>query len=219
MFEAVIFDMDGLLINSEEYWFKARQLLAKEVNREWNIEDQLAAMGGSTQEWVSYMAQKWQCGLTEQEIETRIIDHMHALYKEQIPYNPGAVEAVTMCAELGPIALASGSPTSLIKTVTADPALRGKFRAILFGDDFERGKPAPDIYLAAAKALGVNPANCVCLEDSGNGILSGKNAGLKVIAVPDDRFLPPPEKLNRADLILNSLTELSPEMLEELAAR
>ena len=115
-----------------------------------------------------------------------------------------------------PTALASGSHPALIDVVTADDAVRGKFEVIVAADEVGAGKPAPDVYLAAAERLGAEPASCVCLEDSGNGILAGVRAGMQVIAVPDPRFPPRPEALERAHLVLESLTDLTPEHLERL---
>ena len=115
------------------------------------------------------------------------------------------------------VGLASGSPRVLIDAVTNNAAMRGKFQAIVCSDEMPRGKPAPDVYLKAAEILGVEPARCVCLEDSGNGILSGKNAGMKVIAVPDARYAPPaPHVLQQADLVLASLRDFNLAVLESL---
>ena len=141
---------------------------------------------------------------------------MVALYQKQIPYLPGASEAVALSATKYPTGLASRSPRRLIDAVTNDIALRGKFKAIISGDQVAHGKPAPDIYLATAKAMGVKPADCVCLEDSGNGILAGKNAGMKVIAVPDERYRPSSAKLDQADAILDSLAAFSLATIEQI---
>ncbi len=215
MIAAVIFDMDGLLIDSEPCWDKARSLMAADVGVQWNEADHRAVMGVSTREWVAYMMKRLDLTLAPQEVEQQIIDQMVRLYRQQIPFLPGAVEAVSLAAAHYPTALASGSPRALIDTVTSDSALRDRFQAILSGDEVKHGKPSPDIYLAAARSLGVEPEHCVCLEDSGNGIVAGKAAGMKVIAVPDDRFPPAAEKLGQADTILSSLQDLSLATLTE----
>lgn len=211
MIKAIIFDMDGLLIDSEPCWDEARRIMADEVGVAWNKDDHKAVMGVSTHEWVSYMKKRLSLEMDDKELEDRIITNMRQIYRERIPFLPGALETVKLASANYPTGLASGSPQGLIETVTADPRLQGKFQVILSGDNFEKGKPAPDIYLAAAEQLQVTPENCVCLEDSGNGILAGKNAGMKVIAVPDPRFMPSQDKLGQADLILSSLTEFSLE--------
>ncbi len=209
MIQAVIFDLDGLLVNSERYWDQARQQMAAEVGRDWNVDDHRATMGVSTRVWANYMIRRLELGLSPEEVESRIIGKMLELYRQGIPYLPGAIDAVDLALRHYPIGLASGSPQVLIDAVTADPPMRGKFKAIVGSDRLPRGKPAPDVYLEAARQLEIKPEHCVCLEDSGNGILAGKAAGMKVIAVPDARFAPPGAALARADLQLASLREFS----------
>lgn len=216
MVKAIIFDMDGLLIDSEFCWDEARKRMAKEVGVEWNSDDHKAVMGVSTHEWVSYMIKRLSLTISPQEVEETIVNSMKEIYAENIPFLPGALEAVSLAHTHYPTGLASGSPQKLIDTVTGSPSLLGKFHVILSGDSFDHGKPSPDIYLAAAKELNIDPEQCVCLEDSGNGILAGKNAGMKVIAVADKRFMPSEEKLANADVILNSLTELSLDTFQGL---
>lgn len=208
--------MDGLLIDSEPCWDEARRIMAAKAGVDWNKDDHKAVMGVSTNEWVEYMIKRLALDMPAAEVEETIVATMRDLYNQRIPFLSGAEQAVTLAASNYPTGLASGSPQSLIDTVIDAPSLRDKFRVVLSGDQFAKGKPAPDIYLAAAKALGVEPEHCVCLEDSGNGILSGANAGMKVIAVPDPRFMPSEEKLKRADVVLGSLTEFSLETLAML---
>ncbi len=216
MIEAIIFDMDGLLIDSEPRWDEARHIMAAEVGVEWNKNDHKAVMGVSTDKWVSYMIERLSLDMPAKEVEETIISTMRDLYSQRIPFLDGAEQAVELSSRYFPTGLASGSPQSLIDTVTSAPSLQGKFGVILSGDQFSQGKPSPEIYLAAANALGIEPERCVCLEDSGNGILAGKNAGMKVIAVPDPRFLPSEEKLEKADVILTSLTDFSLETVKGL---
>lgn len=219
MIEAVIFDMDGLLVDSEPVWDKARRGMAEEVGKDWNEADHQAVMGVSTQAWADYMINRLELSLSPQEVQDQIIVRMLALYQTGIPYFPGAVEAVKLAAQHYPTALASGSHRALIDAVAADAALRGQFRIILSADEVGAGKPAPDVYLETAKRLEVKPEHCVCLEDSGNGILAGHRAGMRVIAVPDPRFPPAPDKLALADLILPSLSGFSLELIHHLEDR
>lgn len=216
MIEAVIFDMDGLLVDSEPVWDKARQGMAETVGKEWTKEDHQAVMGVSTQAWAEYMMNRLELSLSPQEVQDQIVARMIALYQTSIPYFPGAVEAVHLAARHYPTALASGSHPALIEAVTADAAMRGQFQVILSADEVKAGKPAPDVYLEAAKRLGVKPEHCVCLEDSGNGIVAGHRAGMKVIAIPDPRFPPAPDKLSLADVILPSLGGFSLELIRQL---
>jgi HAD superfamily hydrolase (TIGR01509 family) len=209
MFEAVIFDLDGLLVDSEPVWDRARKAMADEVGRAWTHDDHKAVMGVSTQEWAAYMITRLGLTLTPEEVQDQIIARMIELYRRDIPYLPGAVAAVQLAASRGLTALASGSHRALIDTVTADAAMRGRFQVIVAADEVGAGKPSPDVYLAAAERLGVKPERCVCLEDSGNGILAGVRAGMKVIAVPDPRFAPKQALLEQAHLVLPSLTAFS----------
>ena len=216
MIKAIIFDMDGLLIDSEVYWNEARRIMADKAEEKWNDDDHQAVMGVSTHEWVSYMIDRLSLDMSPGKVEETVVMTMRELFCQRIPFHPGAEQAVTLSNRHYPTGLASGSPQSLINIVTNTPALRGKFQVVLSGDQVQQGKPSPDIYLFAAKALKIPPENCVCLEDSGNGILAGKNAGMKVIAVPDPRFLPPDEKLNKADVVLNSLADFSLKTIKHI---
>lgn len=217
MIAAVMFDMDGLLVDSEPVWDEARSMMARSVGKSWNRADHKAVMGVSTEEWVDYMIRRLDLNLPPQTVETEIIAQMVALYERRIPFFKGASKAVALAADAFPTGLASGSPRRLIDTVTRHPALKDKFKAILSADQTGRGKPAPDVYLAAAAALAVAPEVCVCLEDSGNGILAGKSAGMRVIAIPDPRFPPSTEKLAQADVILESLSQFSLATIAGLA--
>ncbi|MEX1297160.1 MAG: HAD family phosphatase [Candidatus Limnocylindrales bacterium] len=216
MIQAIIFDMDGLLVDSEPVWDEARKWMADQAGKPWGSNDHHAVMGVSTEEWADYMIERLELTLSRQEVIDAVIGHMVEMYRAGVPYFPGAVELVEAAASAFRTALASGSHPTLIETVTADPPMRDRFEVIVAADDVGRGKPAPDVYLAAAERLGLDPADCVCLEDSGNGILSGADAGMKVVAVPDPRFPPAAEKLARAHLVVRSLTEVTPDRLRAL---
>jgi HAD superfamily hydrolase (TIGR01509 family) len=216
MIEAIIFDMDGLLVDSEPVWDRARKSMADEAGKDWNKEDHKAVMGVSTDEWVAYMIRRLELTLSPQEVQAQVIERMVEMYQAGIPYFPGAVEAVHLAAQHFPTALASGSHRTLIDTVTADAAMQGQFQVILSADEVGAGKPAPDVYLETARRLGVPPEKCVCLEDSGNGILAGVRAGMKVIAVPDSRFAPKQDILDQAHLLLPSLTPFSLDLIKQL---
>jgi HAD superfamily hydrolase (TIGR01509 family) len=216
MINAIIFDLDGLLVDSEPCWDRVRQQLAAEYGQSWTEVDQRAVMGVSTATWADYLITRLGLDLTQQAVIERVVGKMLALYQEHIPFLPGAVPAVQLAAKHYPTALASGSERSLIEVVVQDPAMQGKFQAVVCTDDLPRGKPAPDVYLEAARRLNVSPEVCVCVEDSANGILAGKAAGMKVIAVPDMRFNPNPEVLQQADVVLGSLEEFSLELINKL---
>jgi beta-phosphoglucomutase-like phosphatase (HAD superfamily) len=208
--QAIIFDMDGLLVDSEPCWDAARKTWAAERGVDWGPEDHRACMGVSTAVWADYMIRRLELDLTREQVIDRVVAGMRDIYSRGIPYKPGAVGAVARAAACCPVGLASGSEKSLIQMMLADRPMAGKFMAWVCTDDMARGKPAPDVYLECARQLGVDPRACVCLEDSGAGIQSGKAAGMKVIAVPDPRFPPKPEILAMADVVLNSLEQFDP---------
>ncbi len=216
MLQAVVFDMDGLLVDSEPCWYQARRDMAAAVGKEWNEEDVRACMGVSTLEWVAYMIKRLDLDLSPAQVQQQMLDRLLALYQVRIPFLPGSVQAVQLAAAHFPTALASGSHQSLIDAVLRDPRLQGKFQVVVCSDDVPAGKPAPDVYLETAKQLELKPEDCVCLEDSGNGILAGCAAGMRVIAVPNPKYPPRPDILARADRVLNSLDEFSLELLEAL---
>ena len=217
MIQAVIFDMDGLLVDSEPVWDEARKWMADIAGKPWTRLDHDAVMGVSTDEWADYMIERLELSMSREEVVDAVIGRMTEMYRDGVPYLPGAIELVDAAAAGFRTALASGAHPALIDLVTADAPMAGKFEVIVAADEVGVGKPAPDVYLEAARRLGVDPADCVCLEDSGNGILSGVAAGMKVIAVPDPRFPPAAEKLEQADLVAGSLAEITTERIGQLA--
>lgn len=210
---AVIFDLDGLLIDSEVVWNAVRHAVAAERGVAWTHDDQRAVMGVSTAAWTAYMIDRLGLGLSPAEVQRLVVERMVASYKERIPFKPGAAQLVRLAGERYPLALASGSVRELIDLVVNAPEFAGRFKVVVSADEVARGKPHPDVFLEAARRLGVQPEACACLEDSGHGIDAGKAAGMRVIAVPDPRFMPEPESLGHADVLLGSLTEVTLEHL------
>jgi len=211
--QAVIFDLDGLLIDSEIVWNTVRSEIAAQRGVVWTEDEHRAVMGVSTAEWVPDMTERLELDLNPTEVQDLVAGRMVASYHERIPFKPGAVELVRRTGERYPLGLASGSVRELIDIVIAAPELVGRFGAVVSADEVGRGKPHPDVYHETARRLGVAPEACVCLEDSGHGIDAGKAAGMRVIAVPDERFMPKAEILARADVVVASLTEVTPELL------
>jgi HAD superfamily hydrolase (TIGR01509 family) len=212
--EAVIFDMDGLLIDSEPCWDAVRKAWAEDCGvYDWGEPDHRAVMGVSTLTWANHMIRRLKLDLPPEAVIERVVSEMRATYRRAVPWKPGALAAVDLAAQRFKVGLASGSEKSLIQIIVADAAVAGKFEAVVCTDDMPHGKPAPDVYLEAARQLDVAPANCVCLEDSGAGIQSGRAAGMRVIAVPDPRFPPKPELLALADVVLESLEEVTEALL------
>lgn len=217
MIKAIIFDMDGLLIDSEPKWDRARADMAERLGKEWGRKDHEAVMGVSTEEWAAYMRDTWNIDMSLKDIVEEIVSRMRDYYREQIPFRKNAVEAVNLAADNYRTALASGSERSLIDIVTASEQLAGKFEVVLSADQVERGKPHPDVYLETAKRLGVEPEYCLCLEDSKNGMLAGLNAGFKVIGIPDKDFPVEQAVLDKVDAVLGSLDEFTLELLRKFS--
>jgi HAD superfamily hydrolase (TIGR01509 family) len=215
--EAVIFDMDGVIVDSEEYWWQSRVAFAEKRGKVWSFDDQRSAMGRSTVEWARIMQERLMLDLPLEAIMREVIAGVNARLEARLPVLPGAIEAVKAATEAYPVALASGSPTSVIQEVMKLTGLDQVFELTVYGDDMQRGKPDPEIYLTTAQKLGVNPARCVGIEDSGNGLRALKAAGMYAIAVPSPGFPLNDELLALADRVLKSLTEFSVETVRALA--
>lgn len=215
---AILFDMDGVLVDSEVYWWESRVAFAAELGKSWTMDDQKQAMGRNTVEWGQVMQDILDLhDIPLGDIMNGVMDGVIARLHNRLPLLPGAVEAVHASAAATRVALASGSPTRVIKTVMGLTGLDAVFETIVFGDTIPHGKPAPDIYLETARRLGVDPAACVGIEDSGNGLRSLVNAGMGAIAVPSPAFPLAPNVLALADRALPSLTEFTPDLAREIA--
>jgi len=212
--DAVVFDLDGVLIQTEELWDEVRSGLAEERGARYDDDAQRAMMGMSSLEWSRYMHDE--LGVPEQpdEISAEVVRRMEARYRERLPLIPGAREAVERLAARWPLAVASSSNRPLIDAVLDLSGLAGYFAATVSSEEVPRGKPAPDVYLEAARRLGVEAARCAAVEDSHSGIGSAKAAGLRVIAIPNPTFPPDEDALAEADVVLDSLDELRPEVVD-----
>jgi len=218
MIEAVVFDLDGVLVDSEPVWEQVRRQVVAEHGGHWAADAQRRLMGMSTGEWARYLSDDLGVGLPPDTVAVLVIDQMAARYAEHLPLMPGAVEAVAGLAARWPLGLASSSPPSLIETVLDAAGLRSSFAATMSTEQVARGKPAPDIYLAVAAKLDRLPARCAAVEDSSNGLRSAAAAGLHVIAVPHPKYPPDPGALEQASVVLASLTELTPAVVAALPA-
>ena len=214
MIEAVVFDLDGVLLDSEEIWDRAREELARERGGRWHDRAQRDMMGMSSTEWSRYMADV--IGLPEppEEINREVVQRLTELYREELPAIPGAREAVERLAARWPLGLASSSNRELIDLVLELLGVEHLFTATVSSEEVARGKPAPDVYLEAARRLGVDPTTAAAVEDSHNGILSAKAARMRVIAIPNAHFPPDEDALAAADVVLDSLAELTADAVE-----
>jgi HAD superfamily hydrolase (TIGR01509 family) len=212
--EAVVFDLDGVLIESEEMWAAVREQLARDRGGRYGPEEQRAMMGMSSPEWSRYMHAH--VGLPEppDEIASEVVERMLASYREYLPLVDGAVEAVERLASRWPLGLASSSNRPLIDLVLDLSGLARSFRATVSSEEVARGKPAPDVYLEACRRVGVDPEQAAAIEDSHAGIGSARAAGMRVIAIPNASYPPGDQALADADLVLGSLAELTHEAVE-----
>jgi HAD superfamily hydrolase (TIGR01509 family) len=212
--DAVVFDLDGVLLDSEQVWDEAREQLAKERGGRWHPQAQREMMGMSSTEWSRYMHET--IGLPEppDEINREVVDRLAAIYHEHLPAIPGAKEAVERLAARWPLGLASSSNRELIDLALELLGVNHLFAATVSSEEVAHGKPAPDVYLEAARRLGVEPTRAAAVEDSNNGILAAKAAGMRVLAIPNRHFPPGEEALAQADVVLDSPAELTAEAVD-----
>ena len=213
MIEAVVFDLDGVLLQSEEVWDAVRERYVRERGGRYDEEVQRAMMGMSSPEWSCYLHEDAGVPDSPDRINRDVVERMLEAYRHELPLLPGAVEAVRRTAETFPLALASSSNREVFEAVLGLAGIADCFRATVSSEEVERGKPAPDVYLEAARRLGVPPENCAAVEDSHAGIRSAQSAGMRVLAIPNASYPPDEEALELADAVVDSLDELTPEIL------
>jgi HAD superfamily hydrolase (TIGR01509 family) len=170
-------------------------------------------MGMSSVEWSRYMHEVLGVPEPPEEIDAEVVRRMLERYETELPLIDGAVEAVRRLAERWPLGLASSSNRPIIERALEVSRLAPCFRATVSSEEVARGKPAPDVYLEAARRLEVAPERCAAIEDSGNGIRSGAAAGMRVVAIPNRLFPPPRDALALAAVVLDSLHELTPDVV------
>jgi HAD superfamily hydrolase (TIGR01509 family) len=214
--EAVVFDVDGVLIDSEPVWERVRRGFVVRHGGRWPDDAQDRMMGMSTAEWSRYIGEDFGVALAPEQVAERVVAAMTAEYREHLPLLPGAVGAVRALSGRWRLAVASSAPKSLIEAVLDASGLRACFAASVSSDEVTRGKPFPDVYLEATDRLGAAPGKCAAVEDSSNGLRSAAAAGLAVIAVPRPEYPPAADALGLAQVVLGSLTELTPSVIAGL---
>jgi HAD superfamily hydrolase (TIGR01509 family) len=215
---AVIFDLDGVLLDSETAWVEVKREFTEESGGHWEERAQLDMLGMSSIEWSRYMHDELGVPVPPERISSEVADRLARRYREHLPLLPGAVEAVRSLVREWPLALATSSNRNVIDLVLEKAGLADDFIATVSSEEVDRGKPAPDVYLDAARRMEVDASTCVAIEDSTNGIRSAHAAEMAVIAVPNKDFPPEPDALALAVLVLNSLEELSPDRIRSLSA-
>ena len=210
---AVVFDLDGVLLDSEPVWDAARRAIVAQAGGHWQASATSAMMGMSSPEWSRYLRDELGVPLEPEEINRRVVATMLARYRRELPLLPGAVAAVKRLAARWPVGLASSANRPAIDTVLAEAGLADSFSATVSGEEVARGKPAPDVYLEASRKLGVDPAHAAAVEDSTNGLRAGAAAGMVVIAAPNREYPPTAAALSLADLVVHSLDELTADAI------
>jgi HAD superfamily hydrolase (TIGR01509 family) len=210
---AVVFDLDGVILDSEEIWDEVRERYIRERGGRYDDRAQRAMMGMSSTEWSRFIHDELAVAAAPEKINADVVQRMQERYRAHLPLVPGAVAAVERLAAVFPLGLASSSNRELIAAVLAESGLGAHFGAVVSSEEVARGKPAPDVYLEAAARLGVEPQACAAVEDSHNGIRAAKAAGMWVIAVPNTHYPPDEDALAAADAVVGSIAELAPAMI------
>jgi HAD superfamily hydrolase (TIGR01509 family) len=212
--EAVVFDLDGVILQSEEVWDEVRGAYIRGRGGRYDAEAQRAMMGMSAPEWSRYLHDELGVPDPPEEISAEMVRRMISAYRDHLPLIPGAREAVERLAARWPLGLASSSNRPLIDAALEAAGLAHLFRATVSSEEVARGKPAPDVYLEAARRLGVAPDKAAAVEDSHAGIRSAKAAAMRVVAIPNPSYPPDEAALAEADVVLDSISELTPESIE-----
>lgn len=216
--EAVIFDLDGVLLDSEQVWNEAKQAVVEAAGGHWRPEAPVAMMGMSAPEWSAYLRDELSVALSAEAINQAVVERMEQRYRTALPLLPGAVEAVRRLAGRWPLGLASSSDRPVIELALGTAGLTTCFRATVSSEEVPRGKPAPDVYLEAARRLGVDPRRTVAIEDSSNGLRSAAAAGTAIIAVPNEHYPPDPDALALAALSFGGVAEIDEVAVERAYA-
>jgi len=213
----VVFDLDGVILDSEEVWHEVRRDFTAAHGGRWTDDDQRAVMGDNSWQWAHHIREVCGVEMGERQIIAGVVGRIRERYLERLPLIAGAREAVIGLARTYRLGLASSAPPEVIRFVLHRAGLADVFGAWLSTDDVEAGKPAPDGYLAVCRRLRVERACTVAVEDSENGLVAARNAGLAVIAAPNRRFPPSPAALELADLVVASAADLTPALIASIA--
>ncbi len=213
-----MFDLDGVLIESEQIWDTVREGLARERGGRWGPGAHRAMMGMSTPEWVAYMREELGVDMAPGDLAAEVSRRIADRLRHDPPVIPGAPEAVRALADRWPLGLASSSSRPVIEAALTATGLAGVFRATVSSEEVARGKPAPDVFLRAAELLGVPPARAVAVEDSTAGIRAAHAAGMAVVAIPNRAYPPDAGVLALAAEVLDGIGELTPAVVGRAGA-
>ena len=215
--DAVVFDLDGVLLDSEQRWNDAKEAVTTAAGGRWRDDAATAMMGMSSPEWSAYMHDELAVPYEPERINELVVERMAAGYAEELPLLPGAIDAVETLAARWPLGLASSSNREIIDAFLDLSGLRDRFRVTTSSEEVGRGKPSPDVYLEVAVRLGADAARCVAVEDSSNGLRAAAAAGMAVIAVPNPHYPPAPDALALAEATVMTPGEVTPALVERVA--
>ena len=214
---AVVLDLDGVLIDSEPVWDAARRDFANRAGGRWLPDATQRMMGMSSPEWSRYMHEELRVPRAPTEISAGVVEAMLERYRRSMPLIAGAREAVERLAARWPLGLASSANRPVIELVLSEARLTDRFAATVSAEEVPRGKPAPDVYLEAARRLGADPARCVAVEDSPNGIRSAAAAGMAVVAIPRSAAPVHDDVLAQTAVVLGSIDQLDSRLVEQIS--
>jgi HAD superfamily hydrolase (TIGR01509 family) len=214
--QAVVFDLDGVLVDSEQLWDEARRDVAARHGGRWHDSATARMQGMSSPEWSAYMHDVLGVHLAPEQISELVADDLLRLYERGLPLLAGARSTVAQLAARWPLALASSANRVVIDEVLRLAGMAAHFAVVVSSEEVARGKPAPDVYQEAARRLGRGPERCAAVEDAANGIRSALAAGLRVVAIPNPHYPPPEEVLAQAHAVVGSLPELTAEVVQGL---
>ena len=214
---AIIFDLDGVLLDSEQRWNEAKEALVREAGGTWLEEAPEVMMGMSSPEWSAYLRDDLGVQRGLDAINDDVVRRMHESYEDGLPLLPGALETVRALAARWPLGLASSSNREIIDVFLERSGVGDLFGATVSSEQVARGKPAPDVYLETARRLDVDPRACVAIEDSSNGERAAHAAGMPVIAAPNPHYPPGDDALALAAAVVDGVGDVTPELVEGLA--
>jgi HAD superfamily hydrolase (TIGR01509 family) len=213
---AIVLDLDGVVVDTEEVWDRERRAYVDAHGGTWTAKATRKMQGMSSAEWAGYLRDKLGARGEVDEISAAVAAGVVAEIERELPLLPGAVRAVHALANAFPLALASSANREVIDAVLDGAGITARFGATVSSEEVARGKPAPDVYLEAARRLGVDPTACVAVEDSSNGLRSAHAAGMVVIATPNLAFPPAPDALALAAVVVDGIKDVTPELVTSL---
>lgn len=214
---AVVLDLDGVVVDTEEVWDRERRAYVSEHGGTWTEAATRAMQGMSSAEWSRYLVEELGAGGDPAEVSRAVALMVVAEVERELPLLPGAVRAVNALATELTLGLASSANREVIDAVLDGAGITERFAATVSSEEVERGKPAPDVYLEAARRIGVDPTACVAVEDSSNGLRAAHAAGMIVIATPNHAFPPAPDALALAAVVVDGIKDVTPELVRDVA--